>query len=410
MHGLLTFFYRCFQKCIYIVSWFLPWREPKLFKGENALSELAKLLLKRKKTRVCIVTDKGITETGLLRLLLNALQDVEIECFVYDKTVPNPTSINAQEAASMYKENNCTAFIAIGGGSSMDCAKIAAALVVKPNKTPLQMKGILRVLKRLPLLFAIPTTSGSGSETTLAAVISEPDTNEKYAIKDTALIPYGAILDPKFAIGLPPPLTATTGMDALAHAVEAFIGKSNTRKTKKYALTAIRLIFENLPLAYKDGANIEARENMQQAAYLGGLAFTRAYVGYVHAIGHTLGAFYHIPHGLAMAVTMPYVLTQYGEEAHKKLALLADHIGVSQEGDSEEEKSLRFISAIENLNNTMNIPNKFEHIKTEDIPLLAKTAIKEGNPEYPVPRIMFKKEFESLFEQIRIGKDSPLSN
>ncbi len=403
MYGILTLFYRCFQKCIYIVSWFLPWREPKLFKGEDALSQLATFLLKKKKKNVCIVTDKGIKEIGLLRLLLNALENAHIDYIVYDETVPNPTSQNAQEAATLYKENICSAFIAIGGGSSMDCAKIAAALVVKPNKKPHQLKGILRVLKKLPPLFAIPTTAGSGSETTLAAVISEPDTNEKYAIKDTSLIPYGAVLDPNFTIGLPPTLTATTGMDALAHAVEAFIGKSNTPKTKKYALKAIRLIFENLPLAYKDGANIEARSNMQQAAYLGGLAFTRAYVGYIHAIGHTLGAFYHIPHGLAMAVTMPYVLSQYGEEAHKKFAFLADYLGITQSTDSEEEKALKFIGAIENLNKTLHIPNKFEQISENDIPLLAKTAAKEGNPEYPVPRIMFKKEFESLFEQIRAG-------
>ncbi len=406
MNGILSIFYRVFQKTIYLVSWFLPWREPKLLKGEDSLAQLAQLLVKRKSTRVCIVTDKGITETGLLRLLLNALEVVEITYFVYDDTVPNPTAKNAQDAAAIYANNKCLAFIAIGGGSSMDCAKVAAALIAKPNKIPKQMKGILRVLKKLPPLYAIPTTAGSGSETTLAAVISETDVHEKYAIKDPALIPYGAVLDPKFTIGLPPAITATTGMDALTHAVEAFIGKSNTRKTKKHALEAVKLIFENLPLAYKDGANIDARANMQKAAYSGGLAFTRAYVGYVHAIGHTLGAFYHIPHGLAMAVTLPYVLSQYGEEAHKKLAILADHIGVSQGSDSEEVKAEKFIQAIRDLNKTLHIQKCLEQIKVEDIANLAKTAAREGNPEYPVPRIMFQNEFENLFEQIRVGKIS----
>ncbi len=403
MDGIRSFFYRCFQVGVYIVSWFLPWREPKLFKGEDALSQLATFLLKKKKTKICIVTDKGIKEIGILRLLLNALEDVNIECFVYDKTVPNPTEQNAQEACDIYKENFCTAFIAIGGGSSIDCAKIAAALAAKPTKKPIQMKGILRVLKRLPFVFAVPTTAGSGSETTLAAVVTESEAHEKYAIKDPALIPYGAVLDPKLTIGLPPSITATTGLDALTHAVEAFIGRNNTNKTKKCALTAIKIIFENLPLAYKDGANITARENMQQAAYLAGIAFTRAYVGYAHAIGHTLGAFYGIPHGLAVSVSLPYVLNQYGEEAHKKLAILADHIGISQESDAVEMKAQKFIEAISTLYSTIHVQNNIPEIKVEDIPNLSKTALKEGNPEYPVPRIMFQDEFEDLFEQIRTG-------
>ncbi len=403
MKGIRSFFYRCFQVCIYLVSWFLPWREPKLFIGENALFDMTQALKKRKKTNICVITDKGITETGLLRLLLNALEVAEIQYQVYDKTIPNPTAENAIDAANLYKEHNCSAFIAIGGGSPMDCAKVAAALVAKPNKSPKQLKGILRVLKKVPLIYAIPTTSGSGSETTLAAVISETTVHEKYAIKDPCLIPYGAVLDSKFTIGLPPNITATTGLDALSHAVEAFLGRNNTAKTKKRALEAIKLIFENLPLAYKDGADTNARENMQKAAHYAGIAFTRAYVGYAHAIGHTIGAFYGVPHGLALAVTLPYVLKQYGEEAHKKLAFLADFISVTNSSMTVEEKALAFITAIENLNKTLNIQNTIEQIQESDIPALAKTAAKEGNPEYPVPRIMFQDEFESLFEQIRTG-------
>ncbi len=403
MKGIRSFFYRCFQVGIYLVSWFLPWREPKLFIGENALSDMTHTLLKKRKRNVCIVTDKGITETGLLRLLLNALEIAEIQYQIYDKTIPNPTSENVLEVATLYKEHNCTAFIAIGGGSPIDCAKVAAAVIAKPNKTPSQLKGILKILKKVPLLYAIPTTSGSGSETTLAAVISDTETHEKYTIKDPCLIPRGAVLDSKFTIGLPPSITATTGLDALAHAVEAFLGRNNTRKTKKRALEAIDLIFKNLPLAYKDGGNIEARENMQKAAHYAGIAFTRAYVGYAHAIGHTLGSFYGTPHGLALAVTLPYVLKQYGEEAHKKLAFLADFIAVSQDSMTTEEKALAFITAIENLNKTLNIQNCIEQIQESDIASLAKSAAKEGNPEYPVPRIMFQDEFESLFEQIRTG-------
>ncbi len=404
MEEILSFFYRCFQVGIYIVSWFLPWKEPKRFSGDDALEKLAAQLLKGNQTKVCIVTDKDIVELGLLRLLLNALEDVSIECIIYDKTVVNPTDQNAIEASAMYNENNCSAFIALGGGSAIDCTKIAAALIARPNMEPHQMKGLFRVLKKLPTVFAIPTTSGSGSEATLAAVISDSTTHEKYAIKDPSLFPYAAVLDPKFTIGLPPHITATTGLDALTHALEAFMGRSNTLKTRKYALKAISLVFENLPLVFKDGANIEARANMQMAAYLAGIAFTRAYVGYTHAIAHTLGSFYNVPHGLAVAVTLPLVLSQYGEEAYKKLAFLADHIGISEIHDTQEKRALKFISAIEALNKSLNIQNCISQIQTEDIPSLAKMACNEGNPEYPVPRILFKDEIEVLFEKIKVGK------
>ncbi len=403
MEEIRILLYRCFQLAIYFVSWFLPWREPKLFTGEAALSNLAKQLLKQNQTKACIVTDKGISEIGLLRPLLNALEDVNIECFIYDKTVPNPTETNAKEAAELYLQNNCRAFIALGGGSPIDCTKVAAALIAKPDTAPYQMKGILKICKKVPPIFAIPTTAGTGSEATLAAVICNAETHEKYAIKDPSLIPYGAVLDPKFTIGLPPHITAATGLDALAHAVEAFMGRSNTPKTKRQALSAISLIFENLPKAFKDGGDIEAREKMQKAAYFAGLAFTRAYVGYTHAVGHTLGTVYNIPHGLAIAVTLPYVLSQYGEEAYKKLAFLADHIGVGEHKDTQEEKAKKFIIAIESLNRSVHIPNKIEEIKTDDIPSLAKMACKEGNPEYPVPRIIFQDEFENIFEHIRTG-------
>ncbi len=404
MESIFSIFYRLFQIGIYIASWFLPWHEPKLFTGNDALEKLAERLLKRNLKRICIVTDKGIVEIGLLRLLLNALEDVGIDCFIYDNAVQNPTERNAKEAAEVFTENKCSAFIALGGGSPIDCTKVAAALIAKPKKEPIQMKGLFKILKKLPPVFAIPTTAGTGSEVTVAAVISDSETHEKYAIKDLSLIPYGAVLDSKFIIGLPPALTATTGLDALAHAIEAFMGKSNTFKTKKQSLKAITLIFENLPLSFKDGANIEARENMQKAAYLAGLAFTRAYVGYAHAIAHALGMYYATPHGLAVAVTLPYVLAQYGEESYKKLAYLADHVGVSSIGDTPEKKARNFIDALEELNRSLNIQNSIPEIREEDIPGLAKKAFEEGNPEYPVPRVLFHAEFESLFDQIRIGK------
>lgn len=285
----------------------------------------------------------------------------------------------------------------------MDCAKGIAARVARPNKTIPQMKGLLKVHKRIPFLFAVPTTAGTGSETTVAAVVRDSTTNEKYSITDMSLIPHVAVLDPALTLNLPPHITASTGMDALCHAVEAYIGRSNTKDTYAYARKAIKLIFDNLYEAYSNGSNIEARAKMQKASFYAGLAFTRAYVGYVHAIAHTLGGFYSMPHGLANAVIMPYVFEFYGNNAGKALAELADLIEIGEINDSQEEKTGKFIDAIKNLNKSMDIPDKISGIKEEDIPTMAQRAFKEANPLYPVPRIMTKEDIISIYYKIKEG-------
>jgi len=282
----------------------------------------------------------------------------------------------------------------------MDCAKGIGARIARPNKSISKMKGLLKVGKKLPLLFAIPTTAGTGSETTLAAVITDDLTHEKYPINDFNLIPHYAVLDPLLTVKLPKHITSTTGMDALTHAVEAFIGSSNTKETKQMALDAVKLIFENIKTVYDDGSNIEARKNMQLASFKAGVAFTRAYVGYVHAVAHTLGGAYNVPHGLANAVILPYVLELFGKSAHKKLALLADHINLTDPNESNENKANAFIKAIKDLNSYMNIPNKLE-INENDFDLLSKRADKEGNPLYPVPKLMNAKELKEIYYLIK---------
>ncbi|MBR4767111.1 MAG: iron-containing alcohol dehydrogenase, partial [Clostridia bacterium] len=317
---------------------------------------------------------------------------------VYSGVCPNPTSDNVEEGFALYRENNCKALIAMGGGSPMDCAKAAGARVVKPNQSVQKMKGVLKVRKKLMPFFAVPTTAGTGSETTIAAVVSDPDTHEKYAINDLCLRPGYAILDPELTVGLPPHITSTTGMDALTHAVEAYIGRSNTKETAARAVQAVKLIFENLYNAYEDGKNIEARENMLLASHYAGIAFTRAYVGYVHAIGHNLGGMYGVPHGLAMSVILPYVLDYYGEAAYDRLADLADAVGIG--GADNAEKAKKFIAAVRELNAKMNIPSSIDKIKEEDIPLIAERALAEGNPLYPVPKIMDKADCEALIKSL----------
>src|SRR5699024_1702239 len=254
----------------------------KLVEGENSLLDLPNEIIKHHIKRVLIVTDKGIVAAGLMDELLDALRVQSIEFFIYDGTIPNPTITNIEEALQLFHRNKCEGIIAIGGGSPIDCAKLTAARIARPNKTVQQMRGLFKILKQLPPLFVVPTTAGTGAEATLAAVFSNSETNEKHPVMDISIIPHVAVLDPLVTVKLPPHITAETGMDALTHAVEAYIGRSNTSETEKWSVEATQLIYENLFEAYTNGSNVEARKNMQRAAFLAGKAFTRAYVGYVH--------------------------------------------------------------------------------------------------------------------------------
>lgn len=395
------FYCRIYQLVFKIASYFLPWSQPELLEGEGSLKELPNFMKARGMDNVLVVTDEGLLSLGLMDGMLKGFDEAEIRYAVYSKTVANPTIDNIEEALEMYNSCRCTAIVAFGGGSPMDCAKGVAARLARPKKTIPQLKGQLKVLKKTPPLVAVPTTAGTGSETTLAAVITNSKTREKYAINDTVLIPRYAVLDPLLTAGLPPHITSTTGVDALTHAVEAYIGRSNTKKTREDSRAAIKLIFANLLTAYKDGANMEARANMQKAAFLAGAAFTRAYVGYVHAIAHTLGGFYSVPHGLANAVILPYVLEAFGPAAHNKLAELADLVNLAKPGDTMAQKAQRFVEAVKQLNQKLDIPDKIKGIQTEDIPLMVERALSEAHPLYPVPRIMSQEEITSIYNQVK---------
>ena len=391
---------RIYQKIMYVACFALPWRKPDILEFDNGVLGLPQFIKDQGIERVLLVTDEGLKNLGLCDGLVNKCKEVGLKCAWYYKAVPNPTINNIEDGLAMYKENDCQAIIAFGGGSPMDCAKGIGARVARPNKPIPKMKGILKVNKKLPPLFAIPTTAGTGSETTVAAVISNPETHEKYPINDPHLIPKYAVLDATLTAGLPQKITSTTGVDALTHAVEAYIGSANTKETKEMAIKATKLIFENLKKAYDNGKDLEARANMQKAAFYAGVAFTRAYVGNVHAIAHTLGGFYGVPHGLANAIILPIMLDVYGEKAHKKLAELATVVGI--EGATDAEKATKFIQAIKDLNESMAIPKYVENvIKDEDIPLLAKRAQAEANPLYPCPVLFDEKEFRQLYLTIQ---------
>ena len=375
----------------------LPYREAEIL---GSCTELGRVLIKEKATSVLVVTDKGIVNNGLLKPVEDALKTSNIGYVIYDDTLPNPTVINVEDALKLYHKNKCNAIIAIGGGSAMDCAKAVGARVVYPKRTVNQLGGKLKVWRKLPTFIAIPTTAGTGSETTLAAMITDSDTHHKYAIMSFPLIPHYAVLDALLTYSLPPHLTATTGMDALTHAVEAYIGRSTTKETRRLALEATRLVFENVYDAYSDGKNHIARENMLHAAYKAGIAFSKSYVGYIHALAHSLGGLYGTPHGLANTVIMPYVLEAYGKSIYKKLHKLGVYAEVCDEKESHEIGAKKFIDAIKKLNSSMGISDKIEGIKKEDILSLSKHAEKEANPLYPVPKLMTRKELESFYYKI----------
>ena len=396
-----VFFYRVYQFVMLLASYMVQWPKPTLIEGENSVLKIPQILVEKGIRSVLLVTDKVITSLGLTAPLLQELSKVGITCSVFDETVPNPTIGNIESALKIYHEKGARAIIAFGGGSSMDCAKGVGARVVNPNKTIPQMRGLLKVGKKLPLMIAVPTTAGTGSETTIAAVISNPETHEKYSVNDQKLIPQFSVLDPLLTLNLPPHITSTTGLDALTHAVEAYIGRANTAETRQYARDAVKLVFENLNTAYANGKDVNARRNMLKASYYAGVAFTRAYVGYVHAVAHTLGGFYSVPHGLANAVILPVVLDFYGHSADRPLAELADLIGITQANESDAVKAQKFIAKIRELEASMSIPRKIEGIKESDFSGMIRNALREANPLYPVPREMFADELRKVYDAIR---------
>lgn len=395
---LKIFYCRSYQFIFKLLLPILPYREPKLLLDYKALCQMLK---EKNINKAILVTSEDIVNLHLPDQLLRECKENDIELAIFDKVLPDPTIKLVEKAREFYIENNCQAIIAFGGGSVMDCAKALGARIVKPKKSLLKMKGLLKVMKKLPTFVALPTTAGTGSETTLACVITDSDNNYKFTINDFSLIPHYAILDYKTTLGLPKGLTASTGMDALTHAIEAYIGRSRTKYTKHNSEEAVKLIVENLYLCYQDGQNEKARENMLRASFMAGNAFTRSYVGYVHAIAHSLGGQYHVPHGLANAKILPVMLKEYRKTIDKKLGKLALISHIASENDSYSTAKQKMIDFIEDLNQKMNIEEGFSEIQEEDINSMASRAEKEANPLYPVPKLYSKEELARIYLKLK---------
>lgn len=397
--SLKVVFFKIWQFILKITTPLLRFRTPELFQGPGSSLVLCEHIARTGVKNLLIVTDAMLVKIGLLKPMQEKLTALGVGFTVYDGVLPNPTIEQIETGLTLLQQSNCTAILAIGGGSSIDAAKVIAARAKNPHKI-VHMAGLLRVFfKPLPL-YAVPTTAGTGSEVTIAAVVSDPSTTRKFAIMDPCLVPLAAALDGALMTGLPAPITAATGMDALTHAVEAYISRNRTARTDVEALDATRLIMQNLTEAVKNGSNVEARQNMALASFKGGVAFTTAGVGYVHAIAHNFGAYYHVPHGLANAIVLPRVLDFSKTSCADRLAKLAEVSGLKKGGESEAQLADAFIAKVRAMNADYGIPTQVEKLKESDIPAITDKALSEAHMFYAVPRYMDGPECQAFIRQM----------
>lgn len=388
---------RIYQLILKIALPFLPYKNPEVI---DKIYKIPQVLKYENRQKPLIVTGKTVRTLPLMTEFEKNLSSADIPYAIYAKVVANPTTDSVAEALKIYKESSCDCIIAVGGGSPMDCAKGVGALLANPEKTLNDMKGILKVGKKIPLLIAVPTTAGTGSETTPAAVIVDAKTCHKYAVSDFPLIPSYAVLDENATLSMPKNVVSTTGMDALTHAIEAYIGRGGNKSSRSDALQACKLIFENLENSYNSPDPV-ARKNMLIASFKAGKAFSKAYVGYVHSIAHSLGGKYNLPHGLANAVILPIVLKEYGKKIHKKLWQIAVYCSLAKSADPYAFGATKLIEEVERLNNKFNIPATLPVINEQDIDELASYADKEANPLYPVPVLWDRQKLRKIFLKIK---------
>ena len=381
------------------VTRYIPIPQPTLLVGPGSSARLGELIAGFGHTKLLIVTGAFTARLGMLKGLTDALTAGGAQFVVFDQITPDAPIPLVEQGIEFYREHGCDALVAFGGGSSMDAAKAIAMAIANPRPVR-KLAGYLKGRRSPPAIYAVPTTAGTGSEVTVAAVISDPERQDKVVIVDPRLVPRMAALDPTLMTGLPPHITAATGIDALTHAVEAFVGNWATPYSDGMALAAVGIIFRHLRTCYTDGKNLAAREQMALASTYAGLAFTRANVGYVHAIAHQFGGRYHTAHGLANAIMLPHVLKYSSPAITERLALLAVRAGLGKAGAAPEALAQQFLDGVDQLNRDLNIPLVLDALQEADIADLAKAACHEAHTGYPVPRYMTQEQCEALIRQV----------
>ena len=399
----------------------LPIRQPTLLVGPGSSRRLGQWVAGMRYRKLLLVTDPQVAQLGLMHDLTDALRAGGAAFVVFDQVTPDAPIPVIEQGIRLARSQECDALLAIGGGSAIDAAKAMSVALANPHRPVSALAGYFKGWNRPLPLYAVPTTAGTGSEVTVAAVVSDPVRRRKCVIVDTRLVPRIAALDPALMTSLPPGVTAATGIDALTHAVEAFIGTWATPATDGVALLAVELVFKHLRTACRDGGQLEARESMALASTYAGLAFTRANVGHVHAIAHQFGSRFHTPHGLANAIVLPQVLRFYLGEVHQasgssrpqrhavqprlveRLARLAQRAGLGEAGDSDPALAAAFIVGVEALIRDIGLPSCLEALRESDIPALARAARHEADTRYPVPRYMSQSECEAIVRALLPG-------
>ena len=371
----------------------------KIISGIGSTAEIIKELNDLYAKKVLLITDPGLVHAGVAQQVVEMLKQAAVEVEIFDAVEPDPSIQVATKAAEMAKNVKANVLIALGGGSAIDTAKSAALLVTNGGYLK-DYAGVNKVVKPILPLIAVPTTAGTGSEVTIFAVMSDPEKQEKFTISSALIAPAVAVLDPLLTLKLPPSVTAFTGMDALTHAIEAFTSSIAQPATDALALSAIKLILKHLPVAVGRGDNIMARDGMLQASLLAGIAFNNAFLGLAHAIASPLGGHFHVPHGLANAVMLPYVMEYNLPTAVRRYAEIGCALGLQAVGDTPRAVAEKTVAAITQLARDINIPEKLSNIgaKEELLPLVARDALKSIQLKFNV-RNASEKEILALLQK-----------
>ncbi len=380
------------------LSIFFPPQKPLIFAGHGTSEKLAEFIVHAGQTRPLIVTDSFLYKNGMLDGFIETLEQKGCSVTIFDDIIPNPTYDVVRAGCQLSVDNRCDAVLAVGGGSAIDAAKVIAAASTG-EKTLEQLKGIFKVKNLLPF-YAVPTTSGTGSEVTTAAVISESESHKKNFFVDPKYIPVAVALDTALLTSLPPAITATTGMDALTHAIEAYTSRNRFTDTDRDAAMAIKLLLEFLPIAYEDGDNLKAREMVAIASFLAGYAFTKSSLGYVHAISHQISSHYNTAHGLANAVILPRVLRFNKPICEERYATLER---LCNEPSSDEDTATlanKFIQRVDQLSEQVGIPKTLDEVSAKDYNAITKDALAEARSSYAVPRVMKRHHVGKILESL----------
>lgn len=347
--------------------------------GADCLKDAGEQVAELGFKKALIVTDKVLGQIGIVKKVTDVLDNKSIEYAIYDETKPNPTVKNVNDGLALLKEKECDFVISLGGGSAHDCAKGIALLATNGGEIK-DYEGVDKSKKpQLPMV-GINTTAGTGSEMTLFAIITDEERHIKMALVDKHLTPIIAVNDPMLMLAMPKSLTAATGMDALTHAIEAYVSTSATPITDACAEKAIELISNYLVNAVENGEDVEARDMMAYAEYLAGMAFNNASLGYVHAMAHQLGGFYNLPHGVCNAILLPHVQEYNKAKSASRLAKIAKIMGGNIEGLTDEQGADLCIDMIKSLSQTVGIPEGLGvlGVKESDFETLATNALNDA--------------------------------